>query len=204
MSRFLFSYRNTPHSSTQECPSALIFKKRPTTRLSLLQPSFAASKQLSQLDESISAPRCFVPGDEAMVFNARRDGPKWYPAAVMSRLGPVSYSVQSGRGTRHVHIDHLLARNSTTPTSMSEPSHVSVPLVVPPPNVCSPPASSNVPADSMSSSARDTANTSLQPPGQVLQSPHPNAASSADVPDSSIAAKPARTVTRRKRLIEEM
>ena len=48
LNRFLFSYRNTPHSSTGETPTKLLFTFTPTTRLSFLQPSFSQATRKQQ------------------------------------------------------------------------------------------------------------------------------------------------------------
>ena len=37
ISRFLFSYRNTPHTQTGKAPSELMFNRKVNTRLSLLK-----------------------------------------------------------------------------------------------------------------------------------------------------------------------
>ena len=42
VSRFLFNYRNTPHSTTGVSPAELLLRRRPRTHLSLLIPSLTS------------------------------------------------------------------------------------------------------------------------------------------------------------------
>lgn len=41
LASFLFSYRNTPHTVTDQTPAALFLKRQPRTKFSLLQPNLA-------------------------------------------------------------------------------------------------------------------------------------------------------------------
>ena len=53
VSRFLFDYRNTPHSATKQSPASILLKKTTATRLAVLQPSFAtAIQQAHELDST--------------------------------------------------------------------------------------------------------------------------------------------------------
>lgn len=122
--RFLFMYRNTPHSTTQVTPASLIFKHLPTTKFSLLKPSFAASQRALQNDTAIPK-REFKPDDSVLVLNTRNGSAhKWSKGIIMQRLGPVSYAVRLGEHTRHVHIDHLqhyVNLDKSVPTSTASP-----------------------------------------------------------------------------------
>ena len=48
MYRFLYSYRNTPHTSTRVTPSSLVFKKLLNTKFTLLNPSFGETQRRCQ------------------------------------------------------------------------------------------------------------------------------------------------------------
>ena len=92
LSFFLFTYRFVPHSTTDQTPASLLFKKPPTTGLSLLQPSFAAAMQDKQQVPVSSLSREFSSGDYVWVYNARPDSkPKWSDGTVIDRLGPLTY-----------------------------------------------------------------------------------------------------------------
>ena len=77
VSRFLFDCRNTPHSATKQSPASILLKKAPTTRLALLQPSFAtAMQQAHELDGTAS--REFTVNAQVWLYNARPGSkPKW-------------------------------------------------------------------------------------------------------------------------------
>ena len=109
---FLFSYRTTPHSTTNRTPSSLFLKRELLTRLDLLRPECATKvgeKQAAQkLDHDSHAKlREYKIGDNVMARNYG-SGPKWESAVVVERTGPLSYTVQlnSGRIWRR-HINQL-------------------------------------------------------------------------------------------------
>eukprot|EP00117_Sycon_ciliatum_P048584 scpid24912/ scgid3571/ Uncharacterized protein K02A2.6 len=146
------SDRNTPHTCTKQSPSNLLFKKAPTTRLSLLQPSFASAMQ-QQHPLSTDARKQFDSTQAVWVHNARPGSkPKWLEGTVEKRLGPITYLVSVCGMLRQVHIDHLrarmptcLAETSTPPTEDSE-SSTCLPAPTNPPASCSlSPSAASVP-----------------------------------------------------------
>ena len=119
LSRFLFKYRSTPHSTTDQTPASLLFKKPPTTRLSLLQPSFAAPMQDKQQDQVSSPSREFSSSDYIWVNNARPGSkPKWSNGTVIDRLGPLTYLVSVTGTNRHVHVEHIRRRTSSAASAV--------------------------------------------------------------------------------------
>ena len=70
--RFLFMYRNTPHSSTHVTPASLIYKKLPTctSKFSLLRPSFAEQEKARRPDH-FGPQHSFRPGDAVLALNTR-------------------------------------------------------------------------------------------------------------------------------------
>ena len=111
--RFLFSYRNTPHSTTHASPASLLFRNSPTTRLSLLKPNFASQHRARRDQEECISKKNFLVSESVSVLNTRNGtGPKWIPGVIMQHLGPASYIVQCGEQSKHVHSDHLRARPS--------------------------------------------------------------------------------------------
>ena len=110
MYRFLYSYRNTPHTTTRVTPSSLVFKKLPNTKFSLLKPSFGETQRRCQ-DSSSETKRHFEPEDTVLILNTRNGTEsRWREGTVMQRLGPVSYVVRCGEQNRHVHSDHMRLR----------------------------------------------------------------------------------------------
>ena len=111
LQRFLFAYRNTPHSSTHESPSQLLFKNPPVTRFSFLKPSFSSAMK-SRQDTGVTPNRSFAAGQDVWLLNPAQHGSKWLKAVIVSRLGPLSYSVECQGRNRHVHVEHLRFRSS--------------------------------------------------------------------------------------------
>ena len=87
ISRFLFLYRNTPHTLTQVTPPSLLFKFTPTTRFSLLLPNFAGAVRGKQSSQFVSS-RGFSAGDEVWLLNpVQQRGSKWIQGVVQDRFG---------------------------------------------------------------------------------------------------------------------
>ena len=81
VSRFLFKYHLTPHSTTGTSPAELLLGCRPCSHFDFMLPNLAnkvRSKQLSQKEEhdSKSKPRTFNTGDNVLVRNFST-GPEW-------------------------------------------------------------------------------------------------------------------------------
>jgi len=116
VSDFLFMYRNTPHSASRVTPASLIMKFTPTTRLTFLYPDFAGSMQEKQT-EPVPVRKSFQPGDHVWIKNHRDRQTTWVSGTVLSRLGPLAYSVQCGSAVRHVHADHMRPNQSVDESS---------------------------------------------------------------------------------------
>ena len=120
VSRFLFNYRITPHTTTGVSPAEMMFGRQLRSHLSLLHLDIAASvaaKQQSQKrDHDRSAkPRCITVGDQVFV----RDfpvGSSWLPGVVEEKRGPYSFiiTLEDGRSVRR-HLDHIRLRREGTP-----------------------------------------------------------------------------------------
>ena len=115
ISRMLFQYRITPHSTTGVSPSELLIGRRLRSRLDFLKPSMeerVVSKQQKQkeLHDSHSRDCTFSVGERVYVKNNRK-GQKWLSGSVVNKTGPVSFKVelQDGRVIR-CHLDQLRPR----------------------------------------------------------------------------------------------
>ena len=66
ISRFLFSYRNTPHTQTVKAPSELLFNRKMNTRLSLLKfnRSIVNDEEKFAKSEVFKPLRIFYHGDQ--------------------------------------------------------------------------------------------------------------------------------------------
>ena len=112
LANFLFTYRSTPHATTQQPPCSLFLGRTIRTRLDLLRPSLqdqVMAKQASQKDkhDQHAHSRSLEAGQPVMVKNMR-PGDNWIPGVIMKQLGPVSFLVDVGEGRAWKrHLDHL-------------------------------------------------------------------------------------------------
>ena len=112
MSRFLFKYRLTPHSTTGISPAELLLGHRPHSHFDFMVPNLVTKVRNKQFSQKIqhdkkSKPRTFTIGSNVLVRNFST-GPEWLLGTVVNSRGPVSYIVKLSDG-RHIkrHVDHL-------------------------------------------------------------------------------------------------
>ena len=114
ISRFLFRYRVTPHSTTGLSPAELLMGRRLRTHLDLLHPD-TSQKDIEKQDKLAKVTkRCrkFVVGDRLYARNYRGNN-KWIPVIVTRILGPVSYQIQTSSGSIQCRcVDQLRYRHS--------------------------------------------------------------------------------------------
>lgn len=111
--RFLFSYRNTPSTTTGKTPAELFLKRGVRTRLSLLKPKFSAQMQ-EKHTRVTSSPRTLQPKQKVKVRIFRGgDGKKWKPGVIERALGPVTYLVKVEGQSLKKHIDQLITDKTT-------------------------------------------------------------------------------------------
>ena len=115
LSRFLFHYRSTPHSTTGISPAELLMGRHLRTQLSLIRPNLAvhvAARQKHQKEhyDKNTAQRVLEIGDSVFVRNFLR-GPPWLPGTLESYSGPRSFviNLEDGRSVRR-HCDHIRIR----------------------------------------------------------------------------------------------
>ena len=111
MSRFLFNYRNTPHSTTGVSPAELLLDRRSRTHLSLLSiTSQVARRQEYQKQkyDSNTKNRSLQDGEKVLIRDFPPIKTKWLIGKIMHRSGPMSYNIElnDGRIVRR-HIDHI-------------------------------------------------------------------------------------------------
>ena len=146
LGRFLFAYRNAPHSTTKVSPAELFLGRSLRSRLDLLKPSLEKTvkdNQLSQIEyrERKAKFRDFNVGDKVRVRNYRGND-KWKTGIVVEKSGPVSYLVEIENGTVwRRHIEQIINFEETTklrevlPTENQFSSHAHMPSFnVPIPN----------------------------------------------------------------------
>ena len=127
VSRFLLTYRNTPHSTTGVSPAELLLGRRPRTLFDLMLPDLSVRVQDKQATQKHhrdqhSKPRQLQVGD-AVYVRVVPTNDTWVPGTIAKIIGPMSYviTLEDGTAVRR-HIDHLRSRsvapdstNTTTP-----------------------------------------------------------------------------------------
>lgn len=118
LARFLFHYRNTPHTTTGQTPSQLLMGRKVKTHMDLLKPDLGATvryKQALQKEQhdANAKDRIFIEGDPVFVRDVVNR--KWLPGVITDCTGPVSYIIrlEDGRIVRR-HQDHIRFRTGST------------------------------------------------------------------------------------------
>jgi len=117
MARFLFAYRNTPHSTTGMSPAMLLFNRPLRSHLDLLKPDIDLTVQNRQFQQKFyhdahSKGRQFKVGDTVFTKNFGK-GEEWLPGVIDAVRGPLTYLVRlnDGRSIKR-HVDHVRTRSS--------------------------------------------------------------------------------------------
>ena len=118
LSRFLFQYRITPHTTTGIPPAELLLGRRPRSHLDLMRPQVSSRVQANQHRQKVAhdqhaRSRSFDVDDPVFGKNFA-DGPTWLPGAIIAIHGPLTYDIQleDGRVIRR-HVDHIQSRTSS-------------------------------------------------------------------------------------------
>ena len=116
ISRFLFSYRTTPHSTTKCTPAELLFGRNLRSRFHLLKPDLAArveekQDQQKKAHDQGAVNRSFEIGEPVYVRNYAQ-GPKWLAGHIQKCTGPVSFmvSLEGSASVWRRHQDQLRKR----------------------------------------------------------------------------------------------
>ena len=142
LSKFLFDYRITPHSTTGVAPCELLMKHRLRSRFDLLHPEVSKKvesqqkKQVESHDNSRPL-RSFHVKEKVYAKNLTSNTPKWIAGTVTKVTGPLSYVIQleDGRIVRR-HVDHVKKRATVPRVSADltpEPPDTTPESPVPPP-----------------------------------------------------------------------
>ena len=124
VSRFLFQYRTTPHSTTGVSPAELLLTRKLRNHLDLLRPDLATKvlqKQSCQKDAyDRHAKYCEIhENDKVLVKDFTSKKPVWLPGVLTKETGPVSAEVQlqDGQGYVSRHQDHIHRRHEKSPNT---------------------------------------------------------------------------------------
>ena len=143
VSRFLFKYRLTPHSTTGTSPAELLLGRRPRSYFDFMIPNLSSkvrNKQILQKaqHDKKSKPRVFTMGAKVILRNFSA-GPAWIVGTIVNSRGPVSYIVKL-TGGRHVRrqVDHLRKTEAPTPDHDTEADVLDDCFLVPVPTQTTP------------------------------------------------------------------
>lgn len=113
LSRFLFHYRITPHTTTGQTTAELLMGRLPCSRLSLFRPDVENKVALKQASQARLHDR-HSKGEEVFVKMFTNNVSRWPPGVVTRQLGPISYLVQLQNGDLvRRHLDHIRRRSAT-------------------------------------------------------------------------------------------
>lgn len=115
ISRILFHYRITPHSTTGVSPAELLFGRQIRSHLDQVKPNLSNKVILKQASQKKyhdygTRTHSFQIGDTVFIQN-QTSGPKWLAGQIQEIKGPVSYSIilQDGRVMKR-HVDQIRSR----------------------------------------------------------------------------------------------
>ena len=108
LAAWLLTYRNTPHSVSKQCPSALMFGRLTRTRLSLLYPCKPLYTRQEQEVIEQGLFREFKVGDPVYYKDIRKQS--WHVGTVQARQGSKVYRILGENGVVDKHIDQLKTR----------------------------------------------------------------------------------------------
>jgi len=120
ISRFLFHYHLTQHTTTGVAPAELILGRRPRSHLDLVKPDLrqqVQSKQMVQLTKSGGRrEKNFEVGSDVLVKNFG-SGKRWLTGTIVRSCGPKSYKIKlnDGRIIRR-HVNHIRPRTADFPS----------------------------------------------------------------------------------------
>ena len=183
LSKFLFTYRITPHTTTGIAPSQLLMNRRLRSRLDSLFPdttSRVEKQQVRQAEQHDNSKplRTFTVGDTVYTRDFSTPSPTWIQGKVTKVTGPLSYHVELSSGcVVRRHVDAIRRRNlpveptpePTSPTSSNDDLYL--------PDVQSTPTAAPViPATPVAPATPTVSATSpaqITPPHLTLPPPHP-------------------------------
>lgn len=115
LSRFLFKYRITPHSTTGQTPAELLWGRKLRSQMDLLHPDLdkkvhQTQNRQKQAHDVHAKPQVFAVGDTVFARNYRQ-GQLWLPGQVVGIQGAVLYDIllNDGRTVRR-HVEQLRYR----------------------------------------------------------------------------------------------
>ena len=187
LSRFLFKYRNTPHSTTGRTPAELLLGRPMRSTMDLVHPDLTAKIERHQQtwkdrSDQSACDRQFQVGEGVYVTAIPQSAQRWVPAVVISVTGQsCGVRLMDGRVFRR-HRSHLRTRYAPAPTGgrpssqCQTPAPAAAPLLpqsrvwLPSPAPAAPPLSAP-PQPLGVASSPPLIESSAQPPTESLSPP---------------------------------
>lgn len=174
IARFLFAYRNSPHSTTSESPAFLMLGRTLRSRISMLRPNLAATVNKNQQKQvnshSHARLRTFNIGDHVLVRDYRKDQ-LWQSGIIHSSTGPLSSQVEISPGKYwrrhadqivHSNVDKVKSSHSTTPPLDPTGIPYHFPVVNPSVNTDAPQSKPDTADNTTAKQARPSLSASVQ------------------------------------------
>ena len=134
LAAWLLTYRNTPHSVSKQCPSALMFGRLTRTRLSLLYPCKPLYPKQEQEVVEQGLFREFKVGEPVYYKDVRKQS--WHIGTVQARQGSKVYRILGENGVVDKHVDQLKVRHTIQPAVPSTPLAIESESLPSPPVPC--------------------------------------------------------------------
>lgn len=128
MAKFLHAYRNADHATTGQAPAVLFMGRRLRSRLDLLKPDLRRDVMQKQPRKAKAGHvRNFVIGQQVLARDYRHPKQKWQRGEILSKTGPLTYTVQVGQHIWRRHVDQLLnaTAHHATNNRPEDDAHVS-------------------------------------------------------------------------------
>ena len=97
--KFLHAYRNIDHATTGQAPAVLFMGRWLKSRLDRLKPDLRRDvKQKQSIKAGPRHVRNFVIGQQVLARDYRQSKQKWQRGEILSKTGPMTYTVKIGHG----------------------------------------------------------------------------------------------------------
>ncbi|KAL1444211.1 hypothetical protein MTO96_041866 [Rhipicephalus appendiculatus] len=120
LDQFLFTYRNTPCSTTGKTPAQSFLSWAPRTRLSILHPELAKRSEPTSSREQDQGQkknwREFDAGERVRVRGIRPGDPHWLTGTIVRRVSVATYIVKVEGQERFMHADDIV--NTSAPLTL--------------------------------------------------------------------------------------
>lgn len=125
---FLFTFRNTPSTSTNQSPNSIIFKFRPRTRFDLIKPSYGNTRKNypAQFESIIRNVKLYSVGDRVYVKDAHSN--TWIQGKIVKVLSYCTYLVSVNTLIKFMHASDIRS-NRCSVTEMDGSTGSSFPVV---------------------------------------------------------------------------